>query len=238
MSVTANLTVTGIVAAFAGDRSRLLDIAHSVQAQFGCIDAAAIQAIAAGLQIHAVEVEDMVSFYALFDRHPGGRTHIRLSNTPVARLKGAEAVAKAFGAALGIAVGETTADGAFSLGWTSDIGMADQEPSALVNGTVLTALTPGAVPAIVDALRQGGTPPHAAVASSLVLPGKLLSGGRDGTPGLIAALDRTPDAVIAEITAAKLRGRGGRRLPHGHEVAPVAQGDRQGALRRVQRRRG
>ena len=211
----AGPTVASLMAPFAGDRTRLLDIAHAVQDQFGGIDDAAIQTIAAGLQIHAVEVTDMVSFYALFSRRSGGCIHIRLSNTPVSMLKGAQAVAAAFAAALGIAVGETTADGAFALGWTSDIGMADQEPSALVNGTVLTALTPEAAPAIVAALRAGAVPPHAVVASSLVLPGKLLAGARGGTAGLAAALNRAPDEVIAEVTAAKLRGRGGAGFPTG-----------------------
>ncbi len=215
MSAIIVPTVESLVAAFAGDRNRLLDVAHAVQAQFGCIDAAAVQTIAAGLQIHPVEVTDMVSFYALFSRHPGGRYHIRLSNTPVSMLKGAQSVATAFASALGIAMGETTADGVFALGWTSDIGMADQEPSALVNGMVLTSLTPDAAPAIVAALRSGAVPPQAVVASSLVLPGKLLAGARDGVAGLAAALDRTPDQVIAEVTAAKLRGRGGAGFPTG-----------------------
>ncbi len=214
VSAGADPTVAGLVAAYAGDRTRLLDIAIAVQAQFGCIDPAAIQAIAAGLQIHEVEVADMVSFYALFSRHAGARIHIRLSNTPVSMLKGAKAVAAAFEAALGIAVGQTTADGAFALGWTSDIGMADQEPAALVNFTVLTSLTPASVPAIVAALRQGAAP-QALVASSLVLAGKLLSGKRDGAAGLAAALCLTPEQVIAEITIAKLRGRGGAGFPTG-----------------------
>jgi [NiFe] hydrogenase diaphorase moiety large subunit len=208
-------TVQGIVAAFAGDRTRLMDIAHGVQAAFGCIDATSIAAIAAGLQIHEVEVEDMVSFYALFSRHPAGRVHIRLSNTPVSMLKGAGDVADAFAAALGIAVGQTTADGAFTLGWTSDIGMADQEPSALVNGRVLTSLAPADIPAIIAALRVGAVPPQAVVASSLVLAGRLLSGARDGVAGLVAALSRAPEQVIAEVTAAKLRGRGGAGFPTG-----------------------
>jgi [NiFe] hydrogenase diaphorase moiety large subunit len=215
MSAAADTTVAGIVASFAGDRLRLLDIAHAVQAQFGCIDAAAVDGIAAGLGIHAVEVEDMVSFYALFSREKQGRFHIRFSNTPVSMLKGAQAVADAFAAELGVAVGETTADGAFTLGWTSDIGMADQEPSALVNGMVLTSLAPGDVPAIVATLRQGGVPPQAVVASSLVQAGKLLSGTRDGVAGLAAALDRSPEQVVAEITTAKLRGRGGAGFPTG-----------------------
>ena len=215
VNAVAEQAVAGIVASFAGDRSCLLDIAHTVQARFGCIDDDAIRAIAAGLGIHAVEVEDMVSFYALFSRQPQGRFHVRLSRTPVSMLKGAEAVAAAFEAALGIAVGATSADGAFTLEWTSDIGMADQEPSALVNAMVLTSLAPGDVPAVVAALRAGATPPQAVVGSSLVLAGRLLSGGRDGVAGLTAALGRTPEQVIAEVTAAKLRGRGGAGFPTG-----------------------
>ena len=207
--------VEDCVATFAGDRSRLLDIARAVQRQFGCIDEAAIQTIAAGLGMHPVEVADMVSFYALFSREPQGRYHIRLSKTPIAMLKGAQAVRQAFEDALGIAIGETSADGSFTLSWTSDIGMADQEPSALVNGMVLTSLTPHDVPGIVAALRQGATPPNTAIASSLVQAGPLLSGNRDGVAGLHAALALTPEKVIETITAAKLRGRGGAGFPTG-----------------------
>jgi [NiFe] hydrogenase diaphorase moiety large subunit len=215
MTSAGTALVEDCVATFAGDRSRLLDIAHAVQRQFGCIDEAAIQTIAAGLGMHPVEVADMVSFYALFSREPQGRYHIRLSKTPIAMLKGAQAVRQAFEDALGIAIGETSADGSFTLSWTSDIGMADQEPSALVNGMVLTSLTPHDVPGIVSALRQGATPPNTAIASSLVQAGPLLSGNRDGVAGLHAALALTPEKVIETITAAKLRGRGGAGFPTG-----------------------
>jgi [NiFe] hydrogenase diaphorase moiety large subunit len=215
MTSAGTALVEDCVATFAGDRSRLLDIAHAVQRQFGCIDEAAIQTIAAGLGMHPVEVADMVSFYALFSREPQGRYHIRLSKTPIAMLKGAQAVRQAFEDALGIAIGETSADGSFTLSWTSDIGMADQEPSALVNGMVLTSLTPHDVPGIVAALRQGATPPNTAIASSLVQAGPLLSGNRDGVAGLHAALALTPEKVIETITAAKLRGRGGAGFPTG-----------------------
>ena len=215
MTSAETALVESFVAAFAGDRSRLLDIAHAVQRRFGCIDDAAIQIIASGLGMHPVEVEDMVSFYALFSREPGGRFHIRLSKTPVAMMKCAQAVCRAFEDALGIATGGTSADGAFTLSWTSDIGMADQEPSALVNGMVLTSLAPSDVPGILDALRQGATPPNATVASSLVQAGPLLSGRRDGMAALAAALALPPDKVIETIVAAKLRGRGGAGFPTG-----------------------
>ena len=99
--------VEAIVADFKADRSRLLDIVEAVQRQWGQVSDDAVQVIAAGVRIHAVEVEDMLSFYAFFDRHKRGRVRIRLSKTPVSIIKGAQNVARAFEAALGIKMGRT-----------------------------------------------------------------------------------------------------------------------------------
>jgi [NiFe] hydrogenase diaphorase moiety large subunit len=223
-SKTGN-TVERIVEAFGGDRSRLLDILETVQQRFGHIGEEAVQAVATGLRIHPVEVEDTASFYAFLDRHPKGRFRIRLSKTPISFIKGAKEVAHAFEEALGISLGETSADGQFTLEWTSDIGMADQEPAALVDRQVLTALTPADVPEIVAALRrrgadvaarsEGAVLPKASVLPSLVLPGALLSGQRDRAGALRAALVMSPNLVIEEISKSKLRGRGGAGFPTG-----------------------
>jgi [NiFe] hydrogenase diaphorase moiety large subunit len=223
--------IENIIAAFAGDRGRLLDIAEEVQHRFGHINADAIGAIANGLGLHSVEVVDALSFYAFLDQEPRGRFRIRLSKTPVSLIKGAEAVAHAFEAALGIALGETSPDGQFTLEWTNDIGMADQEPAALVNRMVLTSLTPADVPEIVAALRlrgnDGGLPsfplhpsegamlPKATVGSSLVQAGALLAGPRDRAAGTRAVMALSPEQAIAEITKSKLRGRGGAGFPTG-----------------------
>lgn len=224
--------IKAVVAQFGAERSRLMDIAQETQRRLGHVSDAAIRAIAAGLGIRAVEVEDAVSFYAFLNRRPKGRFHIRLSNTPVSRIKGAAAVAAAFAAATGAEPGGTSADGEFTLDWTSDIGMADQEPAALVNGTVLTELAPGDVAAIVAALRahhgDSAGPlfpgpdvgqaalPKAKVGASLALAGPVIFGGNAApSAGLFAALDRAPADVIAEIAKAKLRGRGGAGFPTG-----------------------
>jgi len=217
MTLPGVADIDGIVKEFGADRSRLMDIALAVQQAFGRIDADAARAIAAGLGIHVVEVEDMVSFYAFFNSAPRGSNRIRLSKTPVSLMKGAGEVARAFEQALGVTVGQTSADGAFTLEWTSDIGMADQEPAALVNGRILTDLTPDDVPRIISSLRQAGSAslPSAGVRSSLVHPGPLLTGPRGPAAGIAAALARSPEQVIEEITSAKLRGRGGAGFPTG-----------------------
>jgi [NiFe] hydrogenase diaphorase moiety large subunit len=211
-----------VVAAFAADRSRLLDIVETIQRHAGYVSDEAIQAVATGLGMHRVEVEDMVSFYAFFDRQPRGRFRIRLSKTPVSIINGAREVASAFETALGVSMGGTSVDGAFTLQWTSDIGMGDQEPAGLINGVVVTRMTPADVPAILAALRHNdqypATPiaiPKASVSPSLVQAGPLLTGPLGSADGIKAALALTPDQVIAEITASKLRGRGGAGFPTG-----------------------
>jgi [NiFe] hydrogenase diaphorase moiety large subunit len=231
MNLNYRSGVEGIVSEFGADRSRLLDIVERIQLRFGHVGDDAIQTIATALGIHRVEIEDMVSFYAFFNREPEGRFRIRLSKTPISLMKGAREIASAFEKALGLSLGETTSDGAFTLEWTSDIGMADQEPAALINGTILTALTPDDVPHIVAALRQSGsagdfvsdrrrsrleaTLPKAAIKSSLVKSGPLLSELPGRTDGIKAALQLSPEKVIEEITKSKLRGRGGAGFPTG-----------------------
>jgi [NiFe] hydrogenase diaphorase moiety large subunit len=231
MTAEDSAAIEGFLAAVGGDRTRLLDVLQDAQRQFGHVGDEAVQAIAAGLGMHPVEVEDTLSFYAFLDQMPRGRFRIRLSKTPISLMKGAQQIARAFEQALDIAIGETSYDRLFTLEWTSDIGMADQEPAALVNGMVLTSLTPIDVPAIVASLRQcahasdqrpfqvapsrQGMPAHTAMRTSLVHAGPLLSGPCDQAEGIHAALAHTPDQVIEEITRSKLRGRGGAGFPTG-----------------------
>ncbi len=231
MKLEPAATIDGYIQAVGADRTRLLDIAEQVQHRFGYVSDDAVEAIATGLGMHAVEVEDMVSFYSFLDREPRGRFRIRLSKTPISFMKGAKEVARAFEQALALSIGQTSSDGMFTLDWTSDIGMADQEPAALINRMVLTELKPEDVPAIVETLRQrglddtvpwlpmhpneGAISPKAHVRPSLVQAGALLSGTRDRDAGIRAALTLTPDQVIEEITKSKLRGRGGAGFPTG-----------------------
>ncbi len=219
-AVTQNV-VDEAIRAVGADRSRLLDVVERVQQRFGYLSDESVDAIASGLGIHAVEVEDMVSFYSFLDREERGRVRIRLSRTPISFMKGAQAVAEAFEHALGLSIGETSPDRMFTLEWTSDIGMADQEPAALVNRTVLTALKPEDAPAIIAALRTAGADgdlsllPNATVRASLVHAGALLSGPREPGAGTRAAVTRTPDQLIEEVSRSKLRGRGGAGFPTG-----------------------
>ncbi len=211
-------TIEEIIRHTGNDRTRLLDVLHAVQQNYGFVSNEAIQAIAVGLRMAAVDVEDTLSFYAFLNRTPKGRFQIRLSKTPISLMKGAAAVANAFSAATGAPLGGTSPDNQFTVEWTSDIGMADQEPSALINSTVFNSLKPADIPAIVSALRLHGDPSklqNAGVRPSLTQAGPVIfspSTAKIGD-GIRAALMLSPEDVIKEISKAKLRGRGGAGFP-------------------------
>ncbi len=147
-----------ICTSFGNDRARLMDIVREVQQEFDHVPPEHYELIAKEAHTHRVEVESVVSFYSfLSDRKQGGVV-LRLCNDIIDRFKGADAVAAAFEKELGIAMGETTPDGLFTLEWTACIGMSDQAPAALANDTVLTNLTPKQVPEIVSNLRKNPDP--------------------------------------------------------------------------------
>ncbi len=122
------------------DPTRLLDVLISIQSRSQCINNETIDLIAGHLKTPRVQIESVVSFYTFLSKEPKGKIAIYLSSDVIDMLKGAEEVAAAFTDELGIEFGQVTDDGNFSLDWTSCIGMSDQAPAALINGTVVTEL--------------------------------------------------------------------------------------------------
>jgi [NiFe] hydrogenase diaphorase moiety large subunit len=215
----------------AADRTRLMDMIIAAQSRLGYLSDETLSAIASEVGIAYVDVVDTASFYAFFSRAPQGRCQIRFSKTPVSLVKGAADVVRAFEKALATPLGTTSPDG-ITLNWTSDIGMADQEPACLINGTVFANLEPADAAGIVDEVRTmiandalPGFPGYgnaaafssakAGCASNVVLAGEVLFAPMTPGSGLRAALAMTPEEVIDEVRRSGLRGRGGAGFPTG-----------------------
>lgn len=134
-------------------RSSLIPILTDIKRRFHQIDAESMQTIADVLDIHPVEVYSVASFYAFLHGAPEGRFVIRLCGTLACDFAGKAAVADALREELGIDFDQTTDDGAFTLEWTSCVGMCDQGPALLVNDEVHTRVTPDKAREIIAACR-------------------------------------------------------------------------------------
>jgi len=223
--------VEEICRGFGNDRTRMMDIVLAVQERFGCVPREAMQVIARAVQSHPVEVESVVTFYSFFSTRPQGKVVIRLCNDIVDWLKGYQAVADAMAKELGITMGETTPDGAITLTHTPCIGMTDQAPAALINGVVVTHLTPERARQLVRDLRRhldpqqlvtmvgDGNNAHPLVRSmvrnNIRVRGPVLFADFESGSALQRALAKAPEGVIGEIKGSRLRGRGGAGFPAG-----------------------
>ncbi len=139
---------------YGGDRPALLPLLQAVQRKYYYISDFAMQCIADLLDIHPVEVHSVVSFYSFLDFKPKGRFVIRLCRTLCCEMANTERVARQLENDLGIAFGETTPDGKFTLEFANCIGMCDQGPAMLVNDRVYTRVTPEMVHEIIESCRQ------------------------------------------------------------------------------------
>jgi [NiFe] hydrogenase diaphorase moiety large subunit len=233
---------------YGSDRTRMMDIVIAVQQKFGCVSTEAMEAIARAVDSHRVEVESVVTFYSFLSVKPRGKVIIRLCKDIVDWMKGYEAVADAMAKELGVTLGETTSDGAITLTHTPCIGMSDQAPAALVNDVVVTNLNPNRARQIVRDLRRHLDPPqlitmvgdgnnahplvHAMVRNNIRRRGPVHFDEFEPGTALQRTLERTPEAVIAEIRASRLRGRGGAGFATGQkwEFARNAPGEKRYVL--------
>lgn len=129
----------------------LLPCLHEVQAITGWLDADLAAQIAESLDIPAVQVHNVIEFYALFYDHPVGRTIVRVCDDLACYLAGSEAVVRACAAHLNLDPehGGTTPDGAFTLEIHPCLGRCEQAPFLMIGDAAHGFVRPEQVPTLL-----------------------------------------------------------------------------------------
>ena len=135
--------------------------------------------------------------------------------------------------ALGLELGERSDDGSVSLAETVCLGFCHSSP-AVRDGDVIDA-GPGVVERV---LADGDARRAAEPAGSSLLDEPVLTRPGDWSGLRRALAEHTPESLLEEVKAAKVRGRGGAGFPAGDkwEFARASPGDAE--VHRRQRRRG
>lgn len=129
--------IAQILAAHQGLEGPLLPILHAVQAAFGHIPEGAIPQIGKALQMTKAEVHGVVSFYHDFREKPAGRHVLKLCRAEACQAMGADHLAGAVKAALGIDWHETTPDGRVTLEPVFCLGLCACGPAAMLDGRLV-----------------------------------------------------------------------------------------------------
>ncbi len=130
---------------FQNDPGELINVLHKAQGIFGYLPAEVQEVIARELNIPVAKVYGVVTFYSFFTMIPKGRYPISVCMGTACYVRGAEKVLDELKRNLGIGVGETTADGKFSLSCLRCVGACGLAPVVLVGEKVYGRLAPDGV---------------------------------------------------------------------------------------------
>ena len=114
-------------------RSAVIPALYIVQEQQGHITASAIRHVAEVIGCTPAEVDDVVTYYAMFFRQPVGQYVIQVCRTLSCALRGAGRVTEEISKTLGVKVGETDPTGTFTLMEMECLGACDRAPVVMVN---------------------------------------------------------------------------------------------------------
>jgi NADH-quinone oxidoreductase subunit E len=108
-----------------------------------------IQFVAERLELPAAHVKGVVTFYTLFNQHKPGKHQVWVCRTLSCALRGSEELLAHCERRLGIHVGETTADGKFTLRTAECLASCGTAPMMQVDKTYYENLTPEKVDEIL-----------------------------------------------------------------------------------------
>jgi NADH-quinone oxidoreductase E subunit len=138
-------------------KSAVIPALYLVQEQQAYITAGAIRHVAEVLGCTPAEVDDVVTYYAMFFRKPVGKYVIQVCRTLSCALRGAERLTEELSRTLGVGVGETDPTGTFTLMEMECLGACDRAPVVMVNnGAWHECQAPEDAVKLVETLRTHG----------------------------------------------------------------------------------
>ena len=171
----------------------------------------------------------VATYYGDLGTERRGRTRVKVCKGTACHATCNDASVSWMEEALGLRVGETSADGEVSLEAVYCLGFCNASPTVEVEGRIYGELTPDKAQALARDLAGGGAleeahdalvPPFAAVDGPAIVTERLAApidatdlaaarahGAFGGLAKALATL--TPDQLLAEVDASQLRGRGG-----------------------------
>jgi NADH-quinone oxidoreductase subunit E len=112
-----------------------------------------MDAIAEYLQMPPISVYEVASFYSMYEHKPVGRHKICVCTNISCLLCGSEEVVSHLEQKLGIKMGETTADGKFTLKEVECLGACVNAPMFQIGREYYEHLTPEKIDSILDSLK-------------------------------------------------------------------------------------
>jgi len=222
VAATLAETVAATVARYGGDPHYVLQMLREIQEACDWIPPEAIDLLQQELGLPRTKIEGVAGFYAFLYTRPRGRYRVLFSDNITDRMLGNMELIEHMCEQLWVERGKTSEDGLVSIDTASCTGMCDQGPALLVNNYAITRLTRARVDAICELIRKkvalaDWPQEFFRVDDQLRRKDVLLASEQAPGDALTAALARGAQAMILELKASNLRGRGGAGFSTGQK---------------------
>ncbi len=124
------------IAAAVTNREAAVDVMKALQAHYGWLTDEAVVEAAGLLGLSPLQVEELATFYEMIYRRPVGRQVIHVCDSISCWAMGGETLLSHIAALLGVGVGETTADGLFTLLPCCCLGNCGEAPTLMIGDTI------------------------------------------------------------------------------------------------------
>jgi NADH-quinone oxidoreductase subunit E len=134
---------------FTRKRGACIEAMRIVQRHCGWVDDSSLAEIGQILEMTQEELDGVATFYNLIFRSPVGRHVILICNSVSCYVTGYEGIREALERRLGIALGQTTPDGRFTLLPIVCLGACDHAPAMMIDFELHGDLTADGIDAIL-----------------------------------------------------------------------------------------
>jgi NADH-quinone oxidoreductase subunit E len=145
--------------------SAVMPLLHVVQRQMGrqtgsaWVPKVAMDVVAERLGMAPIRVYEVASFYYMYNLKKMGRFHLQLCGTTPCWLRGSEELRRACRDVAGVSVGQTSADGVFTMTEVECIGACVNAPVLQVDDDYYEDLDYDRTVKLLEALKRGERPP-------------------------------------------------------------------------------
>ena len=134
------------------ESSLVLPCLHRIQQDRGFVADSDIAELTDYIGVPRIQIEEVLSHYTQFRRAPIGQWHLQACRNLSCSMRGAEGVIGHLSQKLGIAPGQTTADGRFTLSTVECLGSCGTAPVVMLNEAYHENMSPARLDALIKGL--------------------------------------------------------------------------------------
>lgn len=151
-------TIQEILHKYPADQHYSLAIMQDMQHEFQYIPRDGLEALSQYLNIPLSSLYSMATFYKALSLKPKGKHIIKLCDGTACHIRGSMTLVEGITRILGIADGETTDDGLFSLELVNCLGSCALAPVMVVDETYYGKMTMDRLPEVINGYRKEEQP--------------------------------------------------------------------------------